>query len=90
MADVLVSCITKVTHANPHEGITHLGGKDWYWRASCVIDSIEKKTNTFHTLAGGKKAYIAVVNGKNGKYLRTHADGQWSDNLLAMNACSIC
>jgi hypothetical protein len=27
---------------------------------------------------------VAVVNGPNGKYVRTHADGKWNDNLLAI------
>ena len=89
MADVKVSCVTKVKHDNPHEGITHLGGTNWYWRREAVIASIESKTNTFHTVVNGNRAYLGVVNGKNGKYLRTYADKVWTDNLLALTACSI-
>jgi hypothetical protein len=32
---------------------------------------------------------VAVDNGPNGKYVRTHADGQWNDNLLALPECRV-
>jgi hypothetical protein len=72
---------------NPHEGITHLGGSGWRWTRQEVIDSINAGTNTFYTLEGGKRAEVGVVKGPNGPYLRTHADGQWNDNLLALLEC---
>ena len=50
--------------------------------------SIEAKTNTFYTLVGGKRADVGVVNGANGKYVRTYADGVWNDNLLALPECA--
>lgn len=87
MADVQVTCINKTPRNDPHEGITHLGGSGWRWTRQEVITSIEQKTNTFYTLVGGKRADIGVVNGPNGKYVRTHADGQWNDNLLALPEC---
>jgi hypothetical protein len=37
---------------------------------------------------GGAPANVAVVNGPNGQYLRTHADGAWNDNLLALAECT--
>jgi hypothetical protein len=52
-----------------------------------VIDSINADSNTFFTHEGGKRAIIAVVDGASGPYLRTHADGQWTDNLLALPEC---
>ena len=52
-----------------------------------MIDSIRAGLNTFYTLEGGKRAEVGVVNGPNGPYLRTHADGQWNDNLLALIEC---
>ena len=87
MADVQVTCINKQPRNNPHEGITHLGGNKWKWTRQQVIDSINAKTNTFFTMVGGKRANIGVVNGPNGPYLRTHADGVWNDNLLALPEC---
>lgn len=87
MADVSVTCINKNPRNNTHEGITHLGGPKWKWPRADVIYSIEKKTNTFFTLENGKRANIGVVDGPNGKYVRTYADGQWTDNLLALPEC---
>lgn len=87
MTDVRVTCITKADRDSKHEGITHLGGPNWYWTRSQVIASIEAKTNTFHTLVDGNRGDIGVVNGPNGKYLRTYADGRWNDNLLSLPSC---
>ncbi|WP_129557470.1 DUF3892 domain-containing protein [Bradyrhizobium sp. YCK136] len=44
-------------------------------------------TNTFFTLVSGKRADVGVVSGPNGKYDRTHADGYYNDNLLALPEC---
>jgi hypothetical protein len=90
MADVRVSCVNKIPRDNPHEGITHIGGAGgdgWKWAREQVIQSINNGTNTFYVLADGRRADVAVVNGQNGPYLRTHADGNWTDNLLALPEC---
>ena len=88
MAEAQVTCINKQPRMNTHEGITHLCGSGWRWTREQVIRSIEEKTNTFFTLVGGKRAEVGVVNGPNGKYLRTHAAGKWNDNLLALPECT--
>lgn len=87
MADIQVKCINKQPRNNTHEGITHLGGQGWRLTRDQVIQSIEAKTNTFYTLENGRRADVGVVNGQHGKYVRTHADGQWNDNLLALMEC---
>ena len=87
MADIHVKCINKQPRYNPHEGITHLGGLGWRWTRDEVVRSIEAKTNTFYTLVAGNRGNIGVVDGPNGKYLRTYADGQWNDNLLSLPEC---
>lgn len=87
MPDAQVSCINKQPRTDPHEGITHLGGSQWKWTRQQVIDSIEHGTNTFHTMVNGKRADVGVVNGPNGKYVRTHADGYYNDNVLALPEC---
>jgi hypothetical protein len=88
MADVQVTCINKQPRNSTHEGITHLGGNGWKWTRSDVIASIRNKTNTFFTQVNGKRADIGIVEGQNGPYLRTYADGQWNDNLLALPECA--
>lgn len=91
MADVLVTCINKKDRYSSYEGITHLGnpnaGGGWKWTRADVIASIEAKTNTFYTYVNGNRGDIGVVNGPNGKYLRTYADGKWNDNLLSLPEC---
>lgn len=88
MPDVQVHCINKKDRNSSHEGITHLGGYNWKWTRSEVIASIENKTNTFFTMVNGKRANVGVVDGSNGKYVRTYADGVWNDNLLALMECA--
>jgi hypothetical protein len=90
MADVRVTCINKIRRDNPHEGITHVGGTGgggWVWTREQVIQSINNGTNTFFVLENNRRADVAVINGPNGPYLRTHADGNWTDNLLALPEC---
>lgn len=57
-----------------------------------MIASIEDKTNTFFVLDSktGKRSEVGVVypNGR-APYLRTHADGYWNDNLLALGQCPL-
>ena len=87
MADTRITCINKINRDSSHEGITHLGGSNWKWTRSDVIASIENGTHTFYTMVNNKRADVRVVNGPNGKYLRTYADGYYNDNLLALPEC---
>jgi hypothetical protein len=94
MADAQVTCIVKPHPLSPHEHITHVGNPagQWMWPREQVVASIDAKTNTFFVLApiSGKRADIGVVR-ENGKapYLRSYADGQWTNNLLSLNQCPI-
>jgi hypothetical protein len=87
MADVQVTCINKQPRNNTHQGITHLGGVNWKWTRQQVVNSIKAKTNTFYTLVGNRRADVGVVEGPHSEYVRTHADGVWNDNLLALTEC---
>jgi uncharacterized protein DUF3892 len=90
MADVRVECINKQPRDNPYEGITNLGGSaggGWRWTRQQVIDSIKSGADTFYTLVSGNRGDIGVVEGPNGPYLRTYADGKWNDNLLSLPEC---
>lgn len=86
MADVQVTCITR--SGGTHAHITHLGGAGWFWTTAQVIQSIEAGTNSFYTLVGGKRANVGVVQSGGSKYLQTHADGSWNNNLLSLPSCS--
>ena len=87
MADIQITCINKQPRNNPHEGITHLGNAAGKWTPQQVIASIEAPEHTFFTLVNGNKGDIRVVDGSNGKYLRTYADGKLNDNLLSLPEC---
>ena len=39
------------------------------------------------TFEGGKRSDVGVRNGEHGKYVQTHADGQWNNNLLSLIEC---
>lgn len=50
-----------------------------------MVDWIGNKNITAYVSNGYVKANVAVVNPSGGSpYLRTHADGVWTDNLLSL------
>ena len=89
--DYRVTCITKPNRLSAHEHITAIGNGRQKWSREDAIRKIESNTDTFYTVDSttGKRAYVGVIRetGKN-PYLRTHADGKWNDNLLALAECS--
>lgn len=89
MADVQVTCITKPDRNSPHEHITHLGGRTWRWSVQDVITSIQSGTNAFYTYDGRRRADVRVRERNGRKFVQTQADGDWTDNLLALDACQI-
>ena len=88
MADIQITCITKPDTDNRHEAITHVGNSQGKWPKGDVINWIDANEHTFYTGSGVQKADIGVVR-ETGKapYLRTHADGQWNNNLLSLPQC---
>jgi len=90
-----ITCIRKPNRNSPHEHITHIGntaGK-WMLPREVAIQRIEAKTEAYFTTerTTGRKAYVGVVRPAGGPpYLRTHADGKWNDNLLALSECVDC
>lgn len=51
MADCQVTCVNKQPRANPHEGITHLGGEGWTppWR---LREAALRASSGFRGIAG--------------------------------------
>lgn len=91
VADLRVTCIKKMDVVIPivHAGITHLGGENWLLSRADVIKAINSGTYTFHTLVDGKRAEVQVRSGvvNHLDFVQTKADGQWTDNLLALPQC---
>ena len=85
MPDYLVTCINKPNRDSIHEHITHIGNAQAKWTREDAIRRIDAKTDTFHTIdkATGAKVYVGVFR-EQGKapYLRTYADGKWTNNLV--------
>ena len=89
MADVQIVCIRKPHPESPHEHITHVGSTAQVWPREQVVAWMDARTDKFYTVdASGKRADVGVVR-ESGKapYLRTHADGRWNNNLLALPQC---
>ena len=92
MADLQVTCITKPNPQSPHEHITRLGNPagSWKWTREEVVTSIDAKAHTFFVLdpISGKRSEVGVVRSAGqAPYLRTHADGNWNNNLLSLRQC---
>lgn len=94
MKESEVTCVNKPDRSSPHEHITHIGNLAGQWRITreSAIKKIEAKEEAFYTIdrSTGQKVYVGVVRGDGNKapYLRTHADGKWKDNLLALDECT--
>ena len=95
MNEFEVTCITKSSLDVRNDYVTHIGNQigSWCLTREIAIQRIESKQESYYTtdLRTGKKAYLGVVR-ETGKqpYLRTHADGTWNDNLLALPECTGC
>jgi hypothetical protein len=87
-----ITCINKPDRFSPHEHISHIGNVTWRMSREEAVRRIDSKQEAFFTIdkTTGRKVYIGVVRGDGFKapYLRTHADGKWNDNLLALDECN--
>ncbi len=94
---IRITCINKSGgyHADPHHAISHLGwaedgnnntGKNTRLE---IYDWIKNQNGLAYVLdRKGNKAYVGTRENEHGtKYLQTHADQVWTDNLLALPEC---
>jgi hypothetical protein len=94
MADYQIDCVNKPNRTSPHDHITHVGGPKpdgtgrWKDSVPAVVRLIEQNAHRFYTSVGGSTAWVGVRTSAAGhKFLQTHADGVWKDNLLALKEC---
>lgn len=91
MATIEITAI-RLTGGTRHEHISHVwwtdhsAGRTGDDDRSTIVAGIEAKTLTAYVSdVYANKAYVGVVTPSSGsKYLRTYADGKWTDNLLAL------
>ena len=82
----------RLSGGQQHEHITHLwwtnpadGSTGDHTRAQLVSWIEDKNGKAYVEDRPGDRAEVGVVTPKVGpKYLRTHADGKWTNNLLAL------
>lgn len=86
---------TRITHihlegGNQHEHITavkwqHDGGGTGQSSKAQMVKFIEEDNGVVYVSDGYSRVAVGVVHPQYGEpYLRTHADGKWSNNLLAL------
>jgi hypothetical protein len=95
MANYQIDCVNKPDRFSPHEHITHVGGPTpdgtgrWKDTVPNVVRLIEGNQHQFYTRRGDASAWVGVRTSAAGnKFLQTHADGVWKDNLLALQECA--
>ena len=88
-----ISCINKSDRMNPHERILNVGGirsngVRWTRSQPQAVADIESNTYNYFVAVGGTSVWVIVATSRYGnKYIKTMADGDHPDNLLALPEC---
>ena len=94
MSDCQITCVEKPGGIlSSFEHITRVGNPSvpWFLSTEDVIQRIEREIDTFYVRdSQGNRANVGVVRPANGRaYIRTYADGKWTDNLLSLRSCPL-
>lgn len=95
---IRITCINKANgwHQDPHCAISHLGwlneanGQSGKSTRIEIYDWLKKSSSNlaYVTDTYGTTAYVYPRQNANGtKFVQTHADNTWTDNLLSLREC---
>ena len=88
-----VQALENCDRTNPHERITHIGGRNgdgtaWKITQQEAITGVESSKWFFYVRRGGSTVNVIVSTSRFGnKYLKTENDGEHPDNLLSLPEC---
>lgn len=89
-----IRCINKTDRTDPHERIRSIGGQNgdgsrWKLDLDEAIAGIETREWSFYVEQppGDRVSVIVAVSTRGHKYLKTVADGDQPNNLLALPEC---
>jgi hypothetical protein len=90
-----IDCVNKTDRYNPHERISHVGGANangtrWWLAQPEAVAGVEDGRWEFwvERPAGHRVGVVVAISQYGHKYLKTTADGEQPDNLLALPDCS--
>jgi hypothetical protein len=91
---IRVDCVTRTDRASPHHRIRAIGGRGrdgqpWRLSEDAAIAAIENERATFYVeWPKGHRLDVVVAQGLGKRYLKTEADIESPDTLLALPDCS--
>jgi len=91
---IWVDCVTRTDRVSPHHRIRAIGGlgrdgRSWRLSEEVAIAAIEHERASFYVESPkGRRLDVGVGQGLGKTYLRTAADGESPDALLALPDCS--
>jgi hypothetical protein len=90
---VQISCINKTNRSSAHERIQSIGGVNsdgsrWKMPESQAIQDIKSGRYAFYVERPvGRRVTVIIASRLGSEYLKTEADGEQPDNLLALPEC---
>jgi hypothetical protein len=92
MSDLRIECISKTPRTDPHDRIRNVGGfaggQRWKLTEDQAIAAIDNGQHSFYVERPiGRRVNVIVALRLGRRYLKTTADGEQPDNLLALPEC---